>query len=165
MSRWLFRLLQFLHLALPDTTSGDVRPEALPVLRNEPIPRYPCPFLGGVGVFIRPTIFVFAGPEDDYNSNGCALKCEHSPCEMEREALMPNWDECQLFNQPSNKALLHRCFEGRCYPHEFRPLGQTSWDGIQIADYARYVMSDQCPRPPELPWLARKVQAEQSRAS
>lgn len=156
MPSWFSRLPFFRRRSPQPATQIQA---AIPVPCRNPVPRFPCPFRGGVGYAIDLTTFVFVGPDDDYNANGCALKFAHSPCGMESHGLIPNWHQCP-FKHPKNETELNWWFElGRCYPYEFKPEGVTSWEGMRIADFAKYVMSDQCPRPPGTPRLVQQVLA------
>ncbi|MDO8572634.1 MAG: hypothetical protein Q7S11_02565 [bacterium] len=97
----------------------------------------PCPFygfIGGNGVFV-----------ENYG-NACALTRAHSPCCMEMAKAKPDWDKCSTFNHPASTPILQEIMENVvANPKALWPAGKTSWEGVKIRVWFRYVMGRDYP--------------------
>jgi len=91
-----------------------------------------CPFYGFgevMGVF------------SDTKGNQCPLIISsYSPCQMEFEGDVPNWNRCPL-NKGKYSILIKKIMAtSKIFPEEFSPPGQSSWKGMPFKKWYKYIM-------------------------
>lgn len=93
-----------------------------------------CPFYG----FIRTSSNMVENLE-----GGCALVCvgRHTPCMMELEGKMPDWNACKHFNIPENHIAVARILDASsAFPKELRPAKKKPWHGISARHWFQLVV-------------------------
>lgn len=102
-------------------------------------PRYGCPFYG---------FFAYNGMMMDQRGNQCAVITEsYSPCHMQMKKQIPDWNKCPFNHEESQCAISKVENVCRVFPKEFHPRGQSSWRGIILKEWIKYIMSDKVKRP------------------
>jgi len=98
------------------------------------VKRYKCPFYG-FGL-VKESLM-------DTKGNQCALfVSRHSPCRMEISNQVPDWDECPVRkNTEGIDSVVRGMIEKyKIFPHEFRPEGAKSWNGISFKQWYEHIM-------------------------
>ncbi len=105
--------------------------------------RYKCPFYG----FASGTMFSSDAPIFmDTDGNQCALATSSfSPCRMEKEGNVPDWNNCSLNckDKESKEALLFIKKNFKIFPKEFVPQGKSPWKGLSFSKWWKYIMEKQ----------------------